>query len=302
MNKLFKTAFTLIELLVVIAIIGILSGLVIVTMSGVTAKANIAKSQVFSNSLRNALMLNLVSEWKMDEGSGSSTVDSWSSGNNGFLVNFASVAVGYGDTNNDGWMSSLGCVSGSCLKFYGSNDYISLGSKNNLDYLQFLTVEAWVKPLAYNSYGRIVSNQVWSSGTWALMNSGTTGIIQFGISNQNDNRITINSISQVPLNQWSHIVGTWDGSTMKIFINGIKESEGLQTGYISSSNVITIGAGNLGGSPFAGVIDNIRAYNSAVPASRIKEQYYAGLNSLFINGGITKEEYLSRINNYASDN
>jgi prepilin-type N-terminal cleavage/methylation domain-containing protein len=58
MKKTVSIAFTLIELLVVIAIIGILSGLIVVTMNGVTQKANIAKAQVFSNSLRNALMLN----------------------------------------------------------------------------------------------------------------------------------------------------------------------------------------------------------------------------------------------------
>ena len=52
MNKFIKQAFTLIELLVVIAIIGILSGLIVVSMSGVTQKATIAKAQVFSNSLR----------------------------------------------------------------------------------------------------------------------------------------------------------------------------------------------------------------------------------------------------------
>ncbi|MDD5569203.1 MAG: prepilin-type N-terminal cleavage/methylation domain-containing protein [Candidatus Pacebacteria bacterium] len=40
-------AFTLIELLVVIAIIGILSGLIIVGMSGATQKATIAKRRLF---------------------------------------------------------------------------------------------------------------------------------------------------------------------------------------------------------------------------------------------------------------
>ena len=67
MNKLLKTAFTLIELLVVIAIIGILSGLIVVSMSGVTEKANIAKSQVFSNSLRNSLMINTVSQYNFND-------------------------------------------------------------------------------------------------------------------------------------------------------------------------------------------------------------------------------------------
>jgi prepilin-type N-terminal cleavage/methylation domain-containing protein len=69
MRRINISAFTLIELLVVIAIIGILSALIIVGMSSTTQKATIAKAQVFSNSLRNSLMNNLISEWKFN-GSG----------------------------------------------------------------------------------------------------------------------------------------------------------------------------------------------------------------------------------------
>ena len=76
-----KYAFTLIELLVVIAIIGILSGLIITTMSGATESARIAKLKVYSNSVRDTLGANLVSEWKLDQIVGSSapytTLDTW---------------------------------------------------------------------------------------------------------------------------------------------------------------------------------------------------------------------------------
>ena len=72
----FEYAFTLIELLVVIAIIGILSGLIITTMSGATESARIAKLKVYSNSVRNTLGANLVSEWKFDN---SNANDSWGS-------------------------------------------------------------------------------------------------------------------------------------------------------------------------------------------------------------------------------
>ncbi|MFA5013447.1 MAG: type II secretion system protein, partial [Candidatus Paceibacterota bacterium] len=88
MNKRLFRAFTLIELLVVIAIIGILSALIIVGMNSTTQKATIAKAQVFSNSLRNSLMGNLISEWKFDQvnvPAANQTPDSWSGGNTGTL-------------------------------------------------------------------------------------------------------------------------------------------------------------------------------------------------------------------------
>ena len=69
-----KKAFTLIELLVVIAVIGILSGLIVVSMGGITTKANIAKLQVFSNSIKNSLMSDFVAEYRLD----GNMTDTWS--------------------------------------------------------------------------------------------------------------------------------------------------------------------------------------------------------------------------------
>ncbi|MFA5368927.1 MAG: type II secretion system protein [Candidatus Paceibacterota bacterium] len=60
MTKLNK-GFTLIELLVVIAIIGILSGLIIVSMSTATQSANDARVQAGADQLRSAAMVYAIS-------------------------------------------------------------------------------------------------------------------------------------------------------------------------------------------------------------------------------------------------
>ena len=57
MNKITRQAFTLIELLVVIAIIGILSGLIIVSMSGSINSANDTKRKANVDAIRKALMI-----------------------------------------------------------------------------------------------------------------------------------------------------------------------------------------------------------------------------------------------------
>ena len=54
-----KHSFTLIELLVVIAIVGILAGLIMLTMSDATEQARIAKLKVYGNSMRDILGNNL---------------------------------------------------------------------------------------------------------------------------------------------------------------------------------------------------------------------------------------------------
>ena len=114
-----------------IAIIGILSGSIVVALGGITSKANIAKSQVFSNSLRNALMSNLISEWKLDQvgvPGANQTPDNWA-GNTGTLADgstCSSIAPIHCPQ-----LQTANCISGSCLSFDGTDDYISFASAIN---------------------------------------------------------------------------------------------------------------------------------------------------------------------------
>lgn len=59
-------SFTLIELLVVIVIIGILSGIIMISTSSSIDKASLAKSKVFSENIRNRMLLNLKMEFQFD--------------------------------------------------------------------------------------------------------------------------------------------------------------------------------------------------------------------------------------------
>ena len=132
MNKKIQKAFTLIELLVVIAIIGILSGLIITTMSGATESARIAKLKVYSNSVRDTLGANLVSEWKFDEGSSITASDTWGT-NTGTLKEYGGATCAFSSTLHcPQWQSETNCISGKCLSFDGADDYVECGTGTNL--------------------------------------------------------------------------------------------------------------------------------------------------------------------------
>lgn len=303
-----QIAFTLIELLVVIAIIGILSGLIVVTMNGVTDKANIAKSQVFSNSLRNALMMNLISEWKFDELStavqGSSIQDSWSGGNNMIL-----------STGSDGLEKLISsCVSGKCLSFDGSNDYAyvsgSDSASSNLAITGAITLSAWVKFTGTGADMSIVTRGIDGTSTlnsgYAFWRYNVTNKIYFDTYSTTV-RDPLSSFKVINDNNWHYVVATWDGTIntdgKKLYIDG--ELDNKKTSIISAmgqpSYQFKIGASGATSYqyPLNGLVDDVRVYNAAVPSSQIKEYYYAGLNGLLKNGGITKEDYLSRINSVA---
>lgn len=279
MNK--KLAFTLIELLVVIAVIGILSGLIVVSMSGTTDKATMAKAQVFSNSLRNSLMANLISEWKLD-GNGN---DFWSGGNNGTIT---------------GATSSTDCVFGTCYSFDGNGDYISIPANSNQDITDAITMSVWVKTTT-NQTGSypFVFGKYWR---YYISVPQGTNYARIALSGIDD----VTSPTPMDFNKWNYIVGTYDknGGTYnyRLYVNGALSHKKTFTIAISTTtNPMYFGIADLGWTTagFIGLVDEAKLFNAAISSSQIKEQYYSGLNNLLINGGIGKEEYLSRINEYA---
>ena len=291
MKKLARQAFTLIELLVVIAIIGILSGLIVVSMGGMAQKATIAKAQVFSNSLKNSLMLNLVSEWKFDEGSGITTADSWSGGNAGTLV----------CPSSNCWKSGSSCINGSCLYFPGNDlSYLNIADSSNLSFGD-VTVSFW----AYNGSASHTTPTLYNKGAqgnlfgyWWAYTSGTTINWQYA-NGTSHNAVSWSNI--FPVNVWSYLAFVYDNTnkTVQLFVNGIAQNK------INVANALPVTSGTLYfGSyqsliystySFGGSFDEIRIYNALIPTSQVKEQYYAGLNKMLANGNINNEEYKQRI-------
>jgi len=292
MNK----SFTLIEILVVIVVVGILSSFILVGMSSITSNANITKSKAFSNSLDNTLLLNRVSQWKLDDTSGTSAFDSWLT-NTGTLTNFADTSSGYGDTHDSGWMSSTNCISGTCLKFDGTNDYINCGS-GQLDLTgNALTLSVWMLWESYVSWDRIVSKEAGVYLGYTLYGRDTGGLtFRMNLTVSGDSMLSYNN--SIGYNKWHHVVGTYDGSYMNLYLDGNRLlAPTAKSGNLQSSGTnLNIGKNSsASGSYFNGIIDDVRIYNQAVSFSQIQENYYFGLNKLVSNYNINKEEFAKRI-------
>jgi prepilin-type N-terminal cleavage/methylation domain-containing protein len=286
MNKIIKQAFTLIELLVVIAIIGILSGLIVVSMGGVTNKANIAKAQVFSNSLRNSLMLNLVAEYKLDEGIGTAIYDTWGSGAAAWYGSGAGILT-------PSWKTESECVYNNCLAFDGTDDYV-LYNDPLLNATE-VTVCVWAKKLAYKQYASFVYDYSTGFVNFLLGYESSDGTIAFYIG---DGTVASNlSFSGFTGDVWHYVCGSFIGSgEMAIYMDGIKKNfKNTTIAKIGPTQSSNRGMGKYSSYFFNGLLDDIRFYTKAIASYQIQEQYYAGLNKLLINGGITGEEYLSRV-------
>jgi len=303
-----QVAFTLIELLVVIAIIGILSALIVVGMSSTTQKATIAKTQVFSNSLRNSLMNNIVAQYSFDDIDSSdydpttkvlnndvgNVPDSWLD-NEGRAYN--------GPTVKDG----SDCVSGKCLSFDGSDDFVNAGMGLNVTGQQ-LTIGAWAKTTSWSGssgYAVIAENYQSSTGGYFIEREQSNNYFFLGLWTAAGFKPLI-STEVLAENKWFYLVGVFNGTYTAYYVNGIsKATDSFAATVITSSNSPFVMGGRTASNRFNGLIDDVRIYNAAMPTSQIQQNYFAGLNKLFAKQGIESSEYQQGLvelsNNYAKE-
>jgi prepilin-type N-terminal cleavage/methylation domain-containing protein len=293
--QLNRLAFTLIELLVVIAVIGILSGLIVISMNGITDKASIAKGQVFSNSLRNKLLLSLVSEWKFDN------ITDYDSGTKIINSTANNISDSWGDRHGRAYGGPLlkegsDCVSGKCVSFDGVDDYIQAVSFPYVTIHGPSTIEMWLNISSIATADQRPFSDSCQEWGIRLVSGVVTGIAYSAVPG-----------TTVPLNSWHHIVLSHDHPTgttntkIYLYIDGIKVNEitwtySTQNGYYDSPYIFGADSCSTVTNFFSGLLDEFRYYKGGMVSSFIKERYYIGLNSMLSNKTINKEEYLSRIN------
>jgi prepilin-type N-terminal cleavage/methylation domain-containing protein len=320
MQKIKIKAFTLIELLVVIAIIGILSALIIVGMNSTTQKATIARAQAFSSSLRNSLMSNLVSEWKLDitytEGPDTKTADAWTSNNCTLkgpthLPTLKNVSDGV-------------CINNGCIDFDGIDDYLDCGNGAGLNPDYSFTVASWfnVRGFGVDNNSSIVDRQHAggandSKGYRIFVHSGSPAYFLGVAGDGTANSIIAGSqlLSPMNLNKWYYGVLTHSYATtnglLRLYLNGELKDTKTINGYIKFPNTNGLKIGTYVYWPsvpnyiYNGLIDEVRIYDVTIPASQIQQNYFAGLNELLANHQINNQEYYQRIselsNNYAEN-
>jgi len=76
---------------------------------------------------------------------------------------------------------------------------------------------------------------------------------------------------QLKTNTWTHLGGTYDGATLRLYVNGVQVSSRTQTGQIAiSTNPLQIGGDSIYGQYFPGNIDEVRVYNRTLSAAEIQ--------------------------------
>jgi len=189
--------------------------------------------------------------------------------------------------------------SGTAMRFDGINDYVDLGTDSRLNQSNnIFSISAWVK--------------TGDSENWQW-------IYQFGQhSDHKDRSLVINAGSKATLytysgdavgtttvtdNEWHHLVGTSDGTTTRIYVDGVLEKSATPTFSSFTYSGARIGINNPGGYyPFNGSIDEVAVYNTALSATDVSQMYNEGkpkhLN--YVNGRFGKAVQFDGAYDYVS--
>jgi len=165
---------------------------------------------------------------------------------------------------------------GGALSFDGVNDWVTVADSAGLDLTTGMTLEAWVQPSAINSWETVMLKEDGSELAYALYgdNNGndTGGPRRPGawIHEGSTSYSTIGN-SQLVVGQWAHLAATYDGSSLRLYVNGVLASTTSVAGSINvSSGVLRIGGNNVWGEFFNGLIDEVRIYSRALSQTEIQ--------------------------------
>ena len=76
---------------------------------------------------------------------------------------------------------------------------------------------------------------------------------------------------QLPLNTWTHLAATYDGTVLALYVNGTRSRRSLASGsIITTTGALKIGGNTIWGEYFNGLIDEVRVYNRALTAAEIQ--------------------------------
>ena len=209
----------------------------------------------------------LVAYYPMDSGEGSTLKDETELGNDGTLKPGT-----LGTTTTTGMWSSNSKIGSNCLEFDGQDDYIDIKNQSNFR-LSTFSISVWVKTNK-NDSSAIFYRGDSSEYEYLLYNTGGDDSIRVYVTDSSSSNYNAN-VPNATDGKWHHIVGLWDGSQLKIFMDGSLQDT-VNVGDISiysSSGKVNIGYYNEGNNYFEGAIDDVRIYDRPLSTPEIKALY-----------------------------
>ncbi len=197
----------------------------------------------------------LVAAYGYSEGSGTTTVDASGNSNTGTISGATWTGSGR---------------YGSALSFNGTSNRVNISDANSLDLTAGMTIEAWVYPGTVSGWRTVMLKEIANGLAYALYASDDKTHPAVYI-NTGGADLYAAGTTALPANAWSHLAATYDGTMLRLYVNGAPAGSRPTTGSMQvSTGALRVGGNAVWGEYYQGRIDEVRIYNRALAQTEIQ--------------------------------
>lgn len=176
-------------------------------------------------------------------------------------------------TNNGATFSSAGKL-GGCYEFAsGKRIQTTLPASTSLK-SKAISFACWMYVTSWNSsydcFMSIADGTGWNQSRATLCRNNTASTLTWNIAD-GSNRAYVTTTSALSLNTWTHVAGTYDGTNLKIYINGVLNNTATSTLSINYAGIFNIGGWSGANYPFNGKLNDVRIYDHCLSPMEVKE-------------------------------
>lgn len=196
----------------------------------------------------------------------------------------SSPTIDYSPNNNDGIASNVTYgISGkinTAYQYNGTSSYVDCGNDASLQLSSAGSISCWINSANLSSNHAIVDKMsIGGDVNGFHLGTASDSTIYWELANASAFQGG-NSISKITVNTWYHIVLTWDGSQVIVYINGSIDPGGIypKTQTVTPiSNVYNLRIGVRGDITtsrlFNGIIDEVGIWNRALTSTEVTTLY-----------------------------
>jgi len=203
--------------------------------------------------------------WRLGESSGTTAANQVSGGTAGTYTGGVTL----------GQASLLAADSASkAVAFNGSTGRVAVANSSALSLTSSLSLEAWIKPTSLPTSGTFRSILT-KAESYSLQFNGP--LLEFTIMQSGTRRRLQAPAGTIAAGGTYHVVGTYDGTTQRLYVNGVQVASAALTGGASvTTRWLFVGSWDGASEFFAGTIDEPAVYNAVLSPTQVAAHWRAG--------------------------
>jgi hypothetical protein len=201
--------------------------------------------------------------WRLGDRSGSSTAVDQMGANNGTYAGGTTL----------GQTALVPAETDKAVAFNGSSGRVTVPAASAFNLTNRVSLEAWVKPTSLPSTG-VFRSVMTKAEAYSLQFNGPR--LEFTIIQSGTRRRLQTPSGVIVAGGTYHVVGTFDGTTQRLYVNGTQVASAALSGSASTSSApLVIGSWDGTSEFFNGTIDEPAVYNAVLSATQVRAHYDA---------------------------